>query len=284
MVPYLNTNYCLSIQATLTDKLQDVLPPLHAWMVPVVEDMLWETRAGLMEAVIIGPGRAILFYGRCSMGEGLKVDEARDTPFLLTGAGMWVWKLAYLTADPMMLQEGKRAIACAVSDQGVKVRGLGRPQVNPPAQQPFRFHTRRASPPGDQSAHEVPKDRRTPQWPSHGRGHNRRRRDQRPQLPRFSSPLLDQGFKSDRSSISMVSSISSWLDHSDGSGHSRWGRRHREKTHMKINLPIFKDEDAKDTMTYQSWRWDLIVYRHAGCRDHTLLPYTIRSLQGYPGE
>ena len=53
---------------------------------------------------------------------------------------------------------------------------------------------------------------------------------------------------------------------------------------MKINLPIFKDEDAKDAVTYQSWRWDLTVYRHAGCRDRTLLPYAIRSLQGYPGE
>ena len=27
-----------------------------------------------------------------------------------------------------------------------------------------------------------------------------------------------------------------------------------------------------------------MVYQHAGCRDHTILPYTIRSLQGYPGE
>ena len=53
---------------------------------------------------------------------------------------------------------------------------------------------------------------------------------------------------------------------------------------MKINLPIFKDEDAKDAVTYQSWRWDLTVYRCAGCRDRTLLPYAIRSLQGYPGE
>ena len=26
---------------------------------------------------------------------------------------------------------------------------------------------------------------------------------------------------------------------------------------MKINLPVFKDEDAKDAVTYQSWRWDL---------------------------
>ena len=97
------------------------------------------------------------------MGEGLKVDEARDAAFLLTGAGMWVGKSAYLTADPMMLQEGKRAIAHAVSDQGVKVRGLGHPRVNLPAQQPFRFNTTRASPPGDQSALEVPKDRQTPQ-------------------------------------------------------------------------------------------------------------------------
>ena len=37
---HLNTNYCLSIQATLIDELGDVPPPLHAWMAPVVEDML----------------------------------------------------------------------------------------------------------------------------------------------------------------------------------------------------------------------------------------------------
>ena len=53
---------------------------------------------------------------------------------------------------------------------------------------------------------------------------------------------------------------------------------------MKINLPIFKDEDAKDAVTYQSWRWDLMVYHHAGCRDCTLLLYTTQSLQGYPRE
>ena len=53
---------------------------------------------------------------------------------------------------------------------------------------------------------------------------------------------------------------------------------------MKINLPIFKDKDAKDVVTYQSWRWDITMYWHAGCRDCTLLPYAIQSLQGYPGE
>ena len=142
-------NYCLEIRVTLTDELEDTLPPSHAWMSPVVEDMLWEVRAGLTEAVVIGPGRAILFYGRHSMGEGLKVDEARDATFLLTGAGMWVGKLAYLTTDPMTLQEGKRALTQAVSDHRVKARGPGCHRVNPPAQQPFRFNTSRTSPFGD---------------------------------------------------------------------------------------------------------------------------------------
>ena len=57
----------------------------------------------------------------------------------------------------------------------------------------------------------------------------------------------------------MASSRSSWSDRSDSSGHSQQDRRQWEETRMKINLPIFKDEDAKDTVTYQSWRWDLMV-------------------------
>ena len=53
---------------------------------------------------------------------------------------------------------------------------------------------------------------------------------------------------------------------------------------MRINLPVFKDKCTKEAVTYQSWRWDLMVYHHVGCRDHTLLPYTIQSLQRYPRE
>ena len=116
-------NYCLSIKAILTDKLGDVPPPLHAWMAPVVEDMLRDIRARLTEAVVIGPGEAILFYGRRSMGEGLMADEARDATFLITGDRTWVGKPAYLTTDPITLPEGKRAITHAVSDQRVKARG-----------------------------------------------------------------------------------------------------------------------------------------------------------------
>ena len=81
------------------------------------------------------------------MGEGLKADEARDPAILLTGAGTWVGKLAYLTTDPMTVQEGRRVIAQAVSGNRIKARGPGHPWVNLQAQQPFKFNTPRTSPP-----------------------------------------------------------------------------------------------------------------------------------------
>ena len=147
---------------TLTDELGDVPPPPHAGMAPVVEDMLREARAGLTEAVVIGPGRAILFYGRHSMGEGLKADEARDAAFLLTGAATWVGKLAYLTTNPVKIQEGRRAIAQAILDNRVKARGPGHPRVNLPAQQPFKFNTPRTSPPRDVFIHYDSDDEQAP--------------------------------------------------------------------------------------------------------------------------
>ena len=111
-----NTKHCLEICVTLTEELGAVAPPSHSWMAPLMEDMLHDIRTRLTKAVVTGPGRAVLFYGRHSMGEGLTVDGARDATFLLTGAGMWVGELAYLTADPMTIQEGRGAIAQAVTD------------------------------------------------------------------------------------------------------------------------------------------------------------------------
>ena len=90
---------------------------------PVMEDMLHDARTGVTKAVVIGPGRAVLLYGRHAMGEGLTTDEDRDAAFLLTGAGTWVGKSAYLTADPMPIKEGRKVIALAVSDCQVKGRG-----------------------------------------------------------------------------------------------------------------------------------------------------------------
>ena len=85
-----NTRYCLEIHVTLTKELGALPPPSHSWMAPIVEDMLHDARTSLTEAVVTGPGRAVLFYGRHSLGEGLTIDEARDAAFLLPGVGMWV--------------------------------------------------------------------------------------------------------------------------------------------------------------------------------------------------
>ena len=92
---------------TLTEELGAVPPTSHSWMAPLVKDMLHDIRTSLTEAVLTGPGKPVLFYGRCSLGEGLTTDEARDAAFLLTGAGMWVRKLAYLATDPITIQKGQ---------------------------------------------------------------------------------------------------------------------------------------------------------------------------------
>ena len=59
-----------------------------------------------------------------------------------------------------------------------------------------------------------------------------------------------------------------------------WG----DQSPHEDQFTTFKDEDAKDAVTFQSWRWDLMEYHCAGCRECALLLYAMQSLQGYPGE
>ena len=101
-----NTRHCLEIHMTLTKETGAAPPPPHTWMVPLVEDMLCHGGTGLTKAMVMGPGKAVLLYGRQSLGEGLSIGKVRDTTFTLTGAGMWVGKPAYLAADPLTIQEG----------------------------------------------------------------------------------------------------------------------------------------------------------------------------------
>ena len=101
-----NMKHCLEIHVMLTEELGTVPSPSHSWMASLVEDMLCDISTSLTKVVVTGPGRAVLFYGKHSLGEGLTADKARDAAFLLTGAGTWVGKPAYLTTDAMTIQEG----------------------------------------------------------------------------------------------------------------------------------------------------------------------------------
>ena len=199
---------------TLTEELAAVPPPSHSWTAPLMEDMLHDTRTRLTKAGVMGPGRAVLFYGRHSMGEGLTMDNARDAAFLLTGAGTWVGKLAYLTADPMTIQEGRRAIVQVVSDHQVKARGPGHARVNLPTQQHFWFDPPRSSPLKDVTGDGGSNHHLSPHQPSRNQECNRCWRDQRPQSPQFPSPSQDHRFKSNWSSLSMASLMSSRSDRS----------------------------------------------------------------------
>ena len=49
----LRMKHCLEIQVTLTNELGEMPQPSHSWMAPVVEDILREARAGLIEAVVL---------------------------------------------------------------------------------------------------------------------------------------------------------------------------------------------------------------------------------------
>ena len=96
------------------------------------------------------------------------MDEARNATFLLTGVGMWVGKLAYLATDPMTIQEGQWAIAQAITDHWIKVRGPGHTCVNLLTQQPFRFDCTGGFQPNDTPG-EVGSDHRpSPYQPPRG--------------------------------------------------------------------------------------------------------------------
>ena len=104
------TQYCLEIHVVSTEDDKEVPPPCHTWQAPIVEDMVWEGRTGLMEAIVPGPEWDVLFYAWQSLG-GLSLGEARDTVFTLSGIIAWVGKQVQLNAKPLSLGEGRQLFA-----------------------------------------------------------------------------------------------------------------------------------------------------------------------------
>ena len=181
---------------------------------------------------------------------------------------MWVGKPAYLTTDPMTIQEGQWAITQAARDHHIKVRGPEHPGVNPSTQQPYRFDHPRGSP-----IKGTPRDG--------GSDHQ-----SLPHQPLGAQTTIDvrgtKGFHClsyhhlPQTEGSRVTGACYWqlhpccpcqIDWRDPSIPSKGDNTKRMGALMKINLPVFKDKDAKDVVTYQSWRWDPTMYQCMGCRD-----------------
>ena len=122
-----NTRHCLGIHVTLTEETGATLPPPHAWMVPLVEDMLCYGRTGLTKAVVTGLGRAVLFYGRWSTRDSLSTQGERCHIYTYRSRHL-VGKPAYHATDPLTIQEAWQMIAQAVTECQIEVRGPGQPQ------------------------------------------------------------------------------------------------------------------------------------------------------------
>ena len=57
-----------------------------------MEDMVQDGKTGLTEAVVTGPGQAILFYRQQLLGEGLSLGKVWDAAFMLSGTISWIGK------------------------------------------------------------------------------------------------------------------------------------------------------------------------------------------------
>ena len=140
------TWYCLEIQVTSTKDNRAMSTPPHMWQVPIVEDMVRDGKCSLTEAIVTGPGWAILFYGWQLLGEGLSLGEAQDGTFTLSGAISWVGKQAQLSAKPVSLGDSWWLITQAITKGHIEPSGHGCPCSIPPASTTFNFHNQDYSP------------------------------------------------------------------------------------------------------------------------------------------
>ena len=214
------TWYCLEIQVILTKDGGTTPPPPHVWQVPVVEDMLQDGKSGLTEAVVTGPGQAVLFYRRQSLGEGLSLGKVHDAMFTLSGAISWVGKQAQAQCQ-CSKPVGRPANDSTRPSQNDELRP-GDLDIPIPIYCICAIqvlHNQDRSPQEERllsTEEHVEEPRHThqtshhdlgwvPQW---GQDHDQMRWDQWAAPPPLPSPSPDHGFKSDRSSVSTSSSVS----------------------------------------------------------------------------
>ena len=209
----------------------------------VVKDMLCDGKSGLTEAIVMGPGWVILFYGRQLLGEGLSLGEAWNAMFILSAAISWVGKQAQLNTNALSLWEGRQMIAQAITKWCIKARGPGCHHSFLPASQPFRFHSLDGPPQEErlQSTKKGMEESRHTHWVLHhdcaswhGHIHGQRWQDCGWHQP---EPFyLHQTMVLRVSTSSLVSSCSS---RSGDSRHMHNSQCHQEpRGHMEINLPV----------------------------------------------
>ena len=122
-------HYCIQVTVTPEDGGGDQPPLTHAWGRCLINDILQEAwpEDWITEAVVLSPGKAILFFGRWSRNEGLPYHRARNDQFGLGGPFNWPGRPAQIEALRKTVQEGCHAIIEAVVEKKTKTRRPGQP-------------------------------------------------------------------------------------------------------------------------------------------------------------
>ena len=87
-------------------------PPRPAWTVAIIKDMVSTDTPNIKDCVILGPGLAILFFGRHQEPrEGLYLHEAQELAEVMTKTTTWMGQPTHQMVFPITIAEGRRVIS-----------------------------------------------------------------------------------------------------------------------------------------------------------------------------
>ena len=115
-------HYWVNMRVTLGKGRGDKPPPSHVWSGLLIADILQETcpKDWIMEAVVLSPGEAILYFGRHLHQEGFLYRNAKDIELSLRGTVNWAGKAAQVEATVNTVQEGHGTVAYAITEKNTK--------------------------------------------------------------------------------------------------------------------------------------------------------------------
>ena len=304
--------YCVSMTAQYPTREINRLPD-ELWRSDVLHDMLSPHFDGLVEAVVTAPRKAILFYGRRSMGEGLTRFRIADCIAALPRLVKWLdvgpeLKLRYAEKT---VKEGRAAVAAALEEYR---RGPGRPRGRASAS-PSPHHLPKSGRCGrnrrSPSSSPAPERRAPVEERRELKVTNEEKRAVMNLLRRFSAteemeeppprglegalPLVSESSATEDTTDGFTTASDMPDQDQDGIEPVRRARRRRRRRRSatperepvddfcpkaKIVIPKFRGDNTSDGVSYLAWKRSVDIHRRT-YRDHErLLQHVENSLEG----
>ena len=98
---------CIHLRVTLGEGRGNQPPPSHAWSGFLIADILQEAcpKDWITKAIVLSLPEAILFFGRCSLKEGLHYWKVKDIELGLRGSFNWAGKPVQIEVTVKTMQE-----------------------------------------------------------------------------------------------------------------------------------------------------------------------------------